>query len=139
MNSLLTQQEINITSKKEMEELGLTEQEVCKSILVFSHAARKHYEYFYDLKDAIESAKEEFIEEYGADAKPGQVNFDRFVVIKDGEEFAFDFCKFEKESGKITVNALTYASDEEAVKIFDGEIKADLTFLTDTDISKEEI
>lgn len=133
MKSLLTHQEIDITSKKEMTELKLKNQSICKSIKVFDHQSLATYTYFYDLKEAIEDAKDKFIYEFGADVNPSQVNFDRFIIIKDDEEFSFDFCEFKKESGGWN-NGATYASDEDAVKIFNEEISAkeiDLNYLTE--------
>lgn len=141
--SLNTTQQITITSEKDFAELKKNYgesavKEICKSIQVFDHQAQADLEFFWSIKNAIEAAKDNFLENEGEDARPAQVNVDVFVVKKDEEEFSFFFVEFMKESGSYRHGA-TYASDEDAEAIFDGKESIDTTFLFDNEYESEEI
>jgi len=141
--SLLTMQNLAITSEKEFQELRAdcgqnAVKEICKSVQVFDSQSTATLEYFYDIKDAIETAKDKFFEENGEEL-PAQVNVDLFVVEKDGEEFDFYFVEFMSKEGS-WIFGTTYASDGEAVKIFKGEESIDASFLRENgDFSSEQI
>lgn len=141
--SLSSDQTITITSSKDFEDLkkdyGYSAvKEICKSVKIFDHNSTATLEYFYDINDAIESAKDVFIAENNNNMLPRQVNVDVFCVKKDNEDFFFYFVEFMKESSS-WLHGSTYASDEEVIKIFNQEESIDTTFLFDFEYESEDI
>lgn len=132
-----------ITSNKDLEELiklydSDIPKEVSKEILIYDSEKQEERKYYFDIEDAIDDAKETFINQELENSLPNQVNVDIFCVKKDGEDFYCYFVEFMNEESNFRIG-MTYASNKEAQDIFNKNTVIDTTFLHDFDMEHEEI